>query len=106
MANTLGPALDNTRRCRPERFSLLHLCLCLTWLEIIMFIKRINKNSKEERIYVKMMLMKSEGDEAVALSLERIRTTRSSGRHSKRSCLFLECFHGLLIFLSFSFNRA
>lgn len=70
MENTLDPALDNTRRCRPNRFNLLH---------------------------VKTVFMKSEGEEAVELSLERMKTTRSSGRHSKRSFFFLVCLNGALM---------
>jgi len=41
--------------------------------------------------------MKSEGEEAVELSLERMKTTRSSGRHSKRSFFFLVCLNGALM---------
>jgi len=47
------------------------------------------------------MFMNSEGEEAVELSLERMKTTRSSGRHSKRSVFFLVCFNGALMFLGF-----
>lgn len=37
------------------------------------------------RTYVKRMLMRSEGEEAEELSLQRMKTTRSSGKPSKRS---------------------
>lgn len=35
--------------------------------------------------YVEKMLMKSEGEEAEVLSLQRMKTTRSSGKPSKKS---------------------
>lgn len=60
------------------------------------------KGKRVRVAYVERMLMKSEGEEAVAESLERMKTTRSSGRSSKRLCLsFLLgcCFNGLLMFL-------
>lgn len=44
------------------------------------------------------MLMKCEGREAEELSLERMKTTRSSGKASKWSCLLGEYLNGLLIF--------
>lgn len=43
------------------------------------------------------MFMNSEGEEAVELSLERMKTRRSSGRHSKRSGFFLVCLNGALM---------
>jgi len=64
-------------------------------------LKEKGKDLDEERrkTYVKTMFMKSDGEEAVELSLERMKTTRSSGRHSKRSFFFLVCFNGALMFL-------
>lgn len=55
--------------------------------------------------YVKMTLMNWEGEEAVALSLERMKTTRSSCRQSNKSGFLFKSFHGLVIFLSFACEK-
>lgn len=57
--------------------------------------------------YVEKMLKKSEGDEAEALSLQRMKTTRSSGKPSKKSdfsvvqTLVLSFFPHIIFFFSF-----
>lgn len=82
--NVLWDAFDNTREWRPREFSLLHLFSFTKYIQNINFFVLL-KWLRKVSTYVTKTLIKSEGEDAVALSLQRIERRRSSGKDSKKS---------------------